>query len=221
MFRGYMPVAKVGMGMFAAGSGIRGWLVGLRPRPVVLSSTCPPSECTARLVTVTARHGLGAWYRDPQNYIYHRGDPRLMGTVDLYQISVSRYPEAAGRNSFAPLLQAQMEAAAGGGTTLRGSIGLHPAVRVVLPAMAVVWGAAVLVPFAVGIGRLVTGHINGLLLTCLSPLLWAVPMVGITFIGVRSLKNGIPKLIDEICGILDASATFPGPAAAPSADGKT
>ena len=144
------------------------------------------------------------------------GDPRLLGTVGPYQISVREYPEAAGRNSFAPLLQVQVEAAVGDRTTLRGSIGPHPAVRVLPPAMDVIWGVAVLVPFAVGIGRLVTSHINGLLLTFLSPLLWGVPVVGTTFIAARSLERDIPKLM-----FLDANATFPGPAAAPSADDKT
>jgi hypothetical protein len=53
-------------------------------------------------------------------------------------------------------------------------------VRVGLPVMAVVWGCVVLVP-AVGIARLVTGQIQGLLLAFPPPLLWAVPVVGILF----------------------------------------
>jgi hypothetical protein len=58
----------------------------------------------------------------------------------------------------------------------------------------------------------------GLLLAFLPPLLWAVPVVGIIFIGGRSLQRDIPKLIDEMCRILDASATFPNPAAEPFAE---
>ena len=183
----------------------------MHPRPVVLSSPFPPAECTRRLITVTAQRGLSAWYRDPQNYIYHRGDPRLLSTVDRLQISVSRYPEAAGRNSFAPLLQVRPEAAAGGGTILTGTIGLHPAVRVLLPAMAVFWAVATVVPFAVGIGMVVTGHVIGLLLAAVCPLAWAAPVVGIAFLGIRALDRDIPKLIRELCSILGASVISPGP----------
>jgi hypothetical protein len=207
------------MRLLSVGTGIRRWLGGLRTQPVVLSSECPPGDCAARLVRVTAQRGLGVWYRDPQNYLYHRGDPRLLGTVDAGHVSVVHYPEGAGRNSFAPLLQGQLQPAADGGTTLTGTIGLHPAVGVGLPVMAVVWGAVVLVPFAVGIARLVTGHINGLLLTILSPLFWAVPALGIMVIGGGSLQRDIPKLIGEMCGILDASSTFPNPPAEPFAEG--
>ena len=103
------------MRLLSVGTVIRRWLSGLRAQPVVLSSERPPSDCAAQLVKVTAQRGLGAWYRDPQNYLYHRGDPRLLGTVDARDISVVHYPEGAGRNSFAPLLQGQLKPAAAAG----------------------------------------------------------------------------------------------------------
>lgn len=77
---------------------------------------------------------LYSWNRDPRN-AHH--DPRLLGTVDPWQMSVARYPDAAGRNSFAPWLSVRSEAAGDGGTTLTGTIGLHSGVRAGLVVMAI------------------------------------------------------------------------------------
>jgi hypothetical protein len=198
---------------------VLGWLAGLRPRLVVLSSPHPPAECVGRLALVTAQRGLGAWYRDPQNF--RRGDPQLLGLVGPGDISVGRYPEAAGRNSFAPWLEARLKANGDGGTTLTGSIGLRGGVGIVLVVMAV--GAAVIAVAAEagGIGMLATGQIMGLLPVVLSPLAWTALVTGVAFIGWRSLHHDSPKLVNELCGILGASVSLPNLATAPIADGTT
>lgn len=207
------------MRSLADGAGIERWFAGLRSRTVVLSTACSPGECTVRLASVTAQRGLGAWYRDPQNY--HRGDPRLLGRVGPCEISVGRYPEATRRNSFAPWIVARPTATSEGGTTLTGSIGLGSGVGALMVATAALWAMMALAVVAEGIAMLANGRLTGLLLITLVPLAWTAPLAAITYFGSRSLGHDIPKLVNEVCVILGASASVATPATVPLADGDT
>jgi hypothetical protein len=117
--------------MSASGTSVRGWVARFRPRPVVLSSPYPVGECLRRLAEVTTVRGPTAWYLDPKTAL--RPDPRLRGDLGPSGISVVRWPAARGRpHSFQPWLRVRPEPAAGGGTTLTGTIGITPEERAVL-----------------------------------------------------------------------------------------
>ena len=201
--------------MPTSGTRVRGWLASYRPRPVVLSSPYPADECLRQLAVVTTRRGAASWYLDSRNA--GRRDPRFRGEVGPSRIWVARFEDAAGRNSFAPWLDVRLEPAAGGGAALTGRIGLHPAVRAVIPMIAGVWGLIALGTLAAGVALLVSGHISGLLPALVIPLAGTAVIVGFNAAGLRSMERDIPRLIEEMHGILGSAATFPGPAVVPAA----
>jgi hypothetical protein len=203
--------------MLNSAARVRKWFAGFRSRPVMLSSPHPVSECLRRLAAVTTQRGSTSWYLDPRNA--SRPDPRLRGDVGPSRISVARFEDAAGRNSYAPWLDARLESAAGGGTTLTGRVGLHPAVTVLIPMIAGVGGLLALGALAGGVALLVSGHLSGLLPAVLIPLALTAFIVSFNTVGLRSLERDIPKLIQEMNEILGSTATFPSPAAVPAADG--
>lgn len=186
------------------------WPACIRPRPVMLSSPHPPSECLRRLAMVTTRRGAASWYLDSRTV--GRPAPRLRGDAGPSRIFVARFEDASGRNSFVPWLDVRLEPAAGGGTTLTGRIGLHPNVARLTPVIAGSFGLLALAGAAGGIALLIRGDLRGLPFV-LGLLAITTFMVGLNVAGLRSLERDIPDLIQEMNGVLDSTATFTGPAA--------
>jgi hypothetical protein len=87
---------------------VRSWFAGFGSRPVVLSSPYPASECLQRLAMVTSHRG-STWYLDPRNAVLR--DPRFRGDAGPSWISLARFEDAVGRNSFVPWLQGRVEPA--------------------------------------------------------------------------------------------------------------
>ncbi len=61
---------------------------------------------------------------------------------------------------------------------------------------------------AAGVVQLASGRMSGLL----PALLFWVPaaaMAGFSVLGLRSLERDIPKLLEEVNGVLDSTAAFP------------
>jgi hypothetical protein len=173
---------------------------------VVFSSPHPDSECLRRLALVTTQRGFISWHTDPRNA--GRPGPRLRGDVYPSRILVAPFEDAAGRNSFAPWLDARLEPAAGGGTTLTGRIGLHPAARRAISVVAGAWALVAVASVSGGIALLVHGQLSGLLAVLLIPLGVTAVFVGATNTGLRSLERSTQKLIEEIDGALGSTATF-------------
>lgn len=190
------------------------WPPGFRSRPVVLASPYPASECIQRLARVTAQRGATSWYFDHRSA--RPAEPRLRGYVGPSWISVAHFENVAGLNSFAPWLDARPEPSAGGGTTFTGRIGLNPSVRLLISVMTGVWGLVAVAGFTAGVVLLVRGHLSGLA-AVLIPLGVVAAFAALNTAGLRSLERGMPKLVEELNGILGSTATFTGPASvAPS-----
>lgn len=184
------------------------WFVSrFRPRPVMLSSPHTDSECLRRLALATTQRTATSWYLDPRTA--GRPEPRLRGDVGPSRIFVARFEDAQGRNSFAPWLDGRLEPTAGGGAALAGRIGLHPAVRRLLRLIA--WVGALMAVIAVsgGIALLADGHLSRVP-PMLILLVLATFFAGSSVAGLRSLERDIPKLIDEVNGLLDSVATLAG-----------
>jgi hypothetical protein len=115
------------MRMPCSANGVRGWLAGFGSRPVVLSSPHTVSECLDRLAGVTAQRGQVSWYLDPKTA--GCPGPRFRGEAGPQRIWVARFADVAGRDSFAPWLNARLEPAAGGGTELRRVMSVEVAAR--------------------------------------------------------------------------------------------
>ncbi len=159
---------------------------------------------------VTTHRGATSWYLDRRT-VGHPA-PRLRGDVCPPRIFVARFEDASGRNSFAPWLDARLEPGAAGGTTLTGRIGLHPNVVGLMPVLAGFFGLLAMAGVVGGIVQLVRGELRGLPFA-LVPLAMITLMAGLNVAGLRSLERDIPKLIQEMNGVLDSTATFTGPAA--------
>jgi hypothetical protein len=185
------------------------WLAGFQCRPVVLTSPHPTSECLQRLAMVTTQRRSAFWYVDHRSA--RRREPRLWGYIGPSWISVARFEDAAGRNRFAPCLDAQAEPSARGGTMFTGRIGLQPAVRLLISVLAGVGGLMAVAGGIAAIVLLVRGHLSGLA-AMLIPLVVIAVFAAFNSVGLRSLERGTPKLLEELNGILDSTATFTGPA---------
>jgi hypothetical protein len=178
---------------------VLGWFASFRSRPVVLSSPHPPSECLRRLATVTSQRGY-AWYFNSKNI--GRPDPQLRGDVDPSRILVARFQNSLAQNSFVPWLDIRPEPSAEGGTILTGRIGLHPAAKVLLPVLAAGGGLVPLSGLVAGVAQLVSGRLIGALPFVLIPLALGAGTLGFNVAGLRSLEREIPKLIQDMNGIL-------------------
>lgn len=204
-----MPTAE-GSGFQMSSVTERSWFAGFRSRPVVLSAPYPASECLQRLAMVTTQRGATSWYLDSRTV--GCPEPRLRGNVSPSRIFVARWKDASGRNSFAPWLDVRLEPADGGRAALTGKIGLHPDMRGVTAVIAGGGGLICVAMVVAGIALLVRGQLSGL-----SLLLWPLGMAAFitvfTVASLRSLGRDIPKLIQEINGVLDSTATFTSPAA--------
>jgi hypothetical protein len=188
-----------------------GRVAGVRSQLVVLSSPYPPGECVRRLGTVTTKRGGTSWYLDPRTV--GRPEPRLRGDAGPSRILVARFADAAGRNSFAPWLDARLEPAAGGGTTLTGTIGLHPAVRVFMPVFAGVAGLIAVAAVAGGIRLLVLGYLSGLVPAVLVPLAMAAVIAALRASSLQLPQRYAGELLRDVDEILGPGAASAGPAA--------
>lgn len=194
---------------------VRSWFAGFGSRPVVLVSPLPVGECHRRLAVVTTGRGVSSWHLDPHNA--SRSSPRFRGSVTTSRISVARFEDTAGRNSFAPWLDARLETSATGQTTLTGSIGLHPAPRVLVPVIAAVASLIALGAVAGGIALMVSGHISRSLPAVVIPLALIALLVAFNVAGLRALEQSIPKLVHEMNATLGASAVLQDPPTVQSA----
>jgi hypothetical protein len=102
---------------------------------------------------------------------------------------------------------------------LTGRVGLNPAVKALIPVITGVGALIALGELAGGVSLLAAGHLGGLLPAVLIPLALITLLVSLNVVGLRSLDRETPKFIQEVNGILDSTATLPGPAAVPSTDG--
>jgi hypothetical protein len=199
------------MRMRGSAAGRWGRVAGIRSQLVVLSSPYPPEECLRRLGTVTTTRGGTSWYLDPRTAGHP--EPRLRGDAGPSRILVARFADAAGRNSFAPWLDARLEPAAGTGTTLTGTIGLHPAVRALMPVLAGVAGLIAVTAVAGGIRLLALGHLSGLVPAVLVPLALAAVIAAFRASNLRLPQRHAGELLREVAEILGPAAASAGPAA--------
>jgi hypothetical protein len=196
--------------MPGSAAGTWGRLTGAGFHLVVLSSVYPPGECLRRLGMVTTTRGMTSWYLDPRTA--GRPEPRFRGDIGPSRIFVARFADAAGRNSFAPWLDARLEPAAGGGTTLAGTIGLHPAVRAFIPVFAGVAGLIAVAVLAEGVHLLIGDHLSGLVPAVLAPLALAALIAGLRAASLRLPERQAGELLQEMNEILGPAAASAGPA---------
>jgi hypothetical protein len=80
----------------------------------------------------------------------HR-EPRFRGTVGPSSLSIARFEETLGRNSFVPFLEGTLTTGQNGGTEIRGSVGLSRSVRLLLNLTLPIGTLIVAVIFIVGL----------------------------------------------------------------------
>lgn len=182
--------------------GPRGWMERHTSWPVELRAPHSPDECRRRLAQVTTTRSAFSWHTDAANV--KRPDPRLRGTIGPGGISVARWRDAAGRNSFAPWLNASLEGTADE-TTLTGKVGLATSVAGMLPAFGATAGLILVVIFLSGVAGLARGQLHDLPFV-LGPLGMALFIVAFMTAGFRSLRGRTPDLIADINAILGSTA---------------
>ena len=171
------------------------------PLPVLLISPLPKTTCEERLSEVTDNQRF-PWYPRSQNV--GKRAPLLRGSVE-HGLYVARFDETLGRNSFVPYLDAQFEALSGGGTGIRGTIGLSRSVTALLPAMQIVGAVVLLIVFVVGVVQLAEGHLSPGI-----PFVLGVGILG-TFgaaffrSGSRSFHSRVEPLISDVTRLIEAT----------------
>jgi hypothetical protein len=193
----------------AAGAPAR--FMGIRLQPVVLSSPFPPEECLRRLGMVTTQRGMTWWYMDPRTV--GSPEPRFRGVIGPSRIFVARFAAAGGRSTFVPWLDARLEPAAGGATTLAGTLGLRPAVRALVLMFVGVAGLIAVAVLAEGVHLLVTGHLSGLVPAVLAPVALAALVAGLRAANLRLPERQAGELLGEMNEILGVAVASAGPAA--------
>ena len=181
------------------------WAERVTSQPIVLRAPHSPEECRRRLAEVTTPQSALSWHLDAAHA--GRPDPRLRGTVEPGWISVARWRDAGGRNSFAPWLDARLEGP-GETTTLTGRVGLASALADLLPFFGGLGSLIILLLFVTGVVGLAQGHLDDLPFVLVPPgmVVFLIVFVGA---GMRSLHHNTPELITEINEIL-GSTVIPG-----------
>lgn len=202
-----------------AGLGERG--SAYRRRPVSLTSPHSPEECARRLAAVTSERGQ-SWYLSPHNAV--RPDPRLRGHIAPAEVHLAGFADSLNaRYHFPVWLEARMVPAAGGGTTLTGTVGPEPgevlARRVFLGAWLTLAGLFGLGWFIAGLVLLSHGRLAAALPPLLIPLAAAAALLGYCFkTGWRShsgegLEPAAIALVELVGRLIDAPAAGSIPAA--------
>lgn len=170
------------------------------PVEVALSSPLALNTCDERLHATTERQG-SLWYLKSGNAGHT--DPRFRGKVTPSRISIARFDETLGRNSFVPYLEARLTTRPDGGTDLQGSIGLSGSTRRVMSLMSVLGGLLLAIALIVGIVLMVQGHWVSALPPLLIPLGIAGLGVALTISGMRSLHQRVQPLLSEVVDLLE------------------
>ena len=169
--------------------------------PVGLRAPHSPEECRRRLAQVATTRSAFTWHTDAANV--KRPDPRLRGSIGLEWISVARWQDAAGHNSFAPWLNASLDGTADE-TTLTGRVGLARPVAGMLPTFGAIAGLILAVVLVSGVAGLARAQLHDLPFV-LGPLGMALFLVAFMTAGFRSLRGRTPDLIAEINAILGSA----------------
>ena len=177
------------------------WAERVTSQPIVLCAPHSLDECHRLLAELTTPQSALSWHLHSANA--GRPDPRLRGTVEPGWISVARWREAAGRNSFAPWLDARLEGT-GETTMLTGRVGLARSLADLLPLLGGIGSLVILLIFVTGVVGLAQGHLDDLPFVLVPPgmIVFLVVFVGA---GMRSLHHHTPQLIAEINAILDSA----------------
>lgn len=109
---------------------------------------------------------------------------------------------------FKPVLECRVEQAAGGGTTLTGTLGPSSGSRVQLPVVLVAFPIALMGLVVTGCVQLALGHSRGVLLF-LGALAGAALCAGVVTTGRKRIEREIPMLLEQMNKVLD-STTEPG-----------
>ena len=183
------------------------WAERVTSQPIVLQAPHPAGECHRRLAEVTTRQPALSWHLEAANA--GRPDPRLRGTVEPGWISVARWREAAGRNSFAPWLDARLEGT-GETTMLTGRVGLARSLADLLPLFGGIGSLIILLLFVTGVVGLAQGRFDDLPFV-FAPVGMVVFFTVFVSAGMRALHHNTPQLIAEINEILGSTAAYPAP----------
>jgi hypothetical protein len=196
--------------------------VAKSPRPVTVSSPHPPHECLRRLTKVTSARGADRWYLDPKTAVLP--DPLFRGDVKPARVHVAGFMTSAN-SRYRPLaswLDAEIEPAAGGGTTLTGTVGPNQydqeAGEQVGCLIATVGLLMCAVSLIIGVVKLASGHIA----SGLPPLLIPIPVAaGVVYLIISFRKMPDPgdeasaKLMRKVARLLNATVDYPDEAPAP------
>ena len=179
---------------------MRWWRGAFRPRPVVFISPYPPAECSRRLEAATARGMTGFL----SQYSAAFGG-RLHGTLSWPGIRVSRGQTSRNWQVY---FDGAIKPASGGGTVLRGTVGLRSSMLPFLVAFSV----AVLAFVA----AMTAGVVNGAVSDGQDQDLFGLLVPAILVAGYVAMLASIPgqvgsqtqRLLDELSEILGSTATM-------------
>ena len=160
----------------------------------------PLNVCDERIRMATQSQG-SLWYLNSRN-VGHK-EPLFRGTLGPTGLSIARFSETLGRSSYVPRLQATLAIGPDGGTLLRGWVGLSRQVRTVLYLTVIIGVPIAAGIFTVGVALLAQG--KGV--SALPPLLIPLALVGFGLTmftsGMRSLRRGVPPLLNDVTTLLE------------------
>jgi len=164
----------------------------------VFTSPFPPAECARRLEEATTR-GSGTGFRGPAPI---RASRPLYGTLGWPEVQVKR--ARTGSGSLQVYFDGLIKPTSGGGTMLRGTIGLQSP-NVALWVASSVIGLVFIVAVAIGmVSGTVPGGTHGVVL----PAVLAIGDVAMLALIPSRVSSQARQLLYELSRVLEATATM-------------
>jgi hypothetical protein len=185
-------------------------------RPVIVTSPHPPDECLRRLVKVTT-YRRDRWYSDWRTATLP--DPIFQGEVWPTGVRLALFTAVIAGSIGTPgaWLNARIDPAPEGGTTLTGTVGSPGATATAVMSLValMIWFGVGVFSFVIGVVITASGHFNpGVGVAIALPVL-----VVIAALAGRGYKPGpgaeaeeapIPGLLRKINSVLDSTSAFTG-----------
>ena len=174
----------------------------MMPKLVRIVSPLSVIECRRRLADCTSRRGNPYYLRSRAG---GTPEPIFRGSIEGEYLSVARFSETLGRNSFVAVMSGRISGIPDRGSSIVAAVGIAGFVRVFLWVF-VILGTVILGSlFGAGIAGCISGKALPSIPFLLIPLIITAGALSLLRGGGKFVRTSAETLIREVCAVVDGS----------------